>query len=39
MLISIAMLTAAAALPLQGGGLDSVKIQEWTVPWEKHTPT
>jgi len=37
MLISIAMLTAAA-LPLQGGGLDSVKIQEWKVPWENTRP-
>lgn len=37
MLITIAMLTAAA-LPLQGGGLDSVKIQEWKVPWENTRP-
>lgn len=36
MLLSIAMLTAAA-LPLQAG-LDSVKIQEWKVPWENTRP-
>jgi virginiamycin B lyase len=37
MLLSLALLTAAA-LPLQGGGLDSVAIQEWKVPWERTRP-
>ena len=37
MLISVALLTAAAAvLPAQG--MDSVKIQEWQVPWERTRP-
>jgi virginiamycin B lyase len=36
MLFSLAILTAAA-LPLQGG-MDSVKIQEWKVPWENTRP-
>ena len=37
MLLSLALLTAAA-LPLQGGSLDSVVIQEWNVPWERTRP-
>jgi virginiamycin B lyase len=35
MLVSLALLTAAV-LPVQG--MDSVRIQEWTVPWERTRP-